>query len=215
MIKSVKIGSPMGSSRSQSNGREGGGNAKIKHLSVREVRSLFRVIPPANLRDQVLFHLIYRYALRRTEACLIQLDDFDFRANLFQVHRLKGGESHSYPLFPDTKRLVRKYLDQPRRYWSRHLFPSRQRLGEPISASLVAHLFRQYAKAAGLPRDRSNVHVLRHSFGMHMQEGELDGLDMKDWMGHVSWASTSVYIHVTGRRRLKSMKKLIESGEIA
>ena len=50
---------------------------------------------------------------------------------------------------------------------------------------------------------------------MHMQEGELDGLDMKDWMGHVSWASTSVYIHVTGRRRLKSMKKLIESGEIA
>jgi integrase/recombinase XerD len=215
MKKSVKIDSPMEATRSQSSARKGGRNAKIKHLSVREVRSLFRAVPTANLRDQVLFHLIYRYALRRTEACLIQLEDFDFRANLFQVHRLKGGESHSYPLFPDTKRLVRKYLDQPRRYWSRHLFPSRQRLGEPISASLVAHLFRQYAKVAGLPRDRSNVHVLRHSFGMHMQEGELDGLDMKDWMGHVSWASTSVYIHVTGRRRLKSMKKLIESGEIA
>ena len=115
MIKSVKIGSPMRSRRSQSKTRDGSQKAKIKHLSVREVRSLFAAIPAASLRDQVLFHLIYRYALRRTEACLIQLGDFDFTANLFQVHRLKGGESHSYPLFPDTKQLVRKYLDQPRR----------------------------------------------------------------------------------------------------
>lgn len=76
MIKSVKITSPMRSSRSQSKTRYGSRHAKVKHLSVREVRSLFRAIPPANLRDQVLFHLIYRYALRRTEACLIQLDDF-------------------------------------------------------------------------------------------------------------------------------------------
>ena len=205
----------MGSGRSESTTRKAVRKVKIKHLSVREVRSFFRAIPATNLREQVLFHLIYRYALRRTEACHIQLGDFDFKANLFQVHRIKGGESHTYPLFPDTKRLVRKYLDKPRKHWTRHLFQSRQRLGQPISASLVAHLFRQYAKIAGLPPDRSNVHVLRHSFGMHMQEGELDGLDMKDWMGHVSWASTSVYIHVTGRRRLKSMKKLIESGEIA
>lgn len=215
MNKSVKIASLMGQNGSRSGSRKGGRKAKIKHLSVKEVRRLFQVIPKQNLRDQVLFHLIYRYALRRTEACLIQLGDFDFKADLFEVRRLKGGESHSYPLFPDTKRLVRKYLDQPRRYWTRHLFPSRQRLGQSISASLVAHLFRQYAKMAGLPADRSNVHVLRHSFGMHMQEGDLDALDMKDWMGHTAWASTSVYIHVSGRRRRKSMEKLLHSGEIA
>jgi integrase/recombinase XerD len=215
MQKSVKITVPMRSKRTRLTRRDSGGMVQVKHLSVREVRALFRAIPKPKLRDQVLFHLIYRYALRRSEACLIEISDFDFKANLFYVRRLKGGESHGYPLFPDTKRLLQKYLDQPRRHWTRHLFPSRQRPGEPISDSLVAHQFRQYAKLAGLPLDRSHVHVLRHSFGMHMQEGELDGLDMKDWMGHVSWESTEVYIHVSGRRRLKSMQKLIQSGEIA
>jgi integrase/recombinase XerD len=215
MIKSVKITASMESSRSDSLTRKGAKKTKIKHLSVREVRSLFGAIPADNLRDRLLFHLIYRYALRRSEAARIRLRDFDIEADLFHVHRLKGGDSHRYPLFPDTKRLLRRYIDKPRALWTSHLFPSRQRTGQPISASLVAHLFRQYAKAADLPPDRCHVHVLRHSFGMHMQEGELDGLDMKDWMGHVSWASTEVYIGVSDRRRRKSMKKLIRSGEIA
>jgi site-specific recombinase XerD len=215
MNKSVNIPPSMRARRSGSRSRKGAKKTKIKHLSVHEVRSLFRVIPADNLRDQLLFHLIYRYALRRSEAAHIRLKDFDFEASLFHVHRLKGGESHRYPLFPDTKRLLRRYLDKPRALWTAHLFPSRQRLGQPISASLVALRFRQYAHAADLPPDHCHVHVLRHSFGMHMQEGELDGLDMKDWMGHVSWASTQIYIGVSDRRRLKSMKKLMKSGEIA
>jgi site-specific recombinase XerD len=128
---------------------------------------------------------------------------------------LKGGDSHAYPLFSDTKRLVKKYLDEPRRHWTRHLFPSRQRLGQPISASLVAHLFREYAKKAGIPPDRHNVHALRHSIAMHMGEGELDGVDMQDWMGHVAFASTRIYMHVSAKRRLKTSKKMIASGEIA
>jgi site-specific recombinase XerD len=216
MKKSVKIAAPMRASDSRiaptSSGKR---KTKIKHLSVDEVRRFFRAIPVAKVRDRLLFDLIYHYALRRTEACLLQLEDFNLKGNTIEVHRLKGSDGHPYPLFPSTKRLYTEYLAQPRRVWTRDLFPSRQRLGEPISASLVAHLFRQYAKAAGLPPDRQNVHVLRHSLAMHMGEGDLDGVDMQDWMGHVSWASTRVYMHVTARRRLRTLKKMLASGEIA
>jgi site-specific recombinase XerD len=107
-------------------------------------------------------------------------------------HRLKGSDSHPYPLFPSTKRLLTHYLARPRGPWTRNLLPSRQRIGQPISASLVAHLFRKYARKAGIPAGRQNVHALRHSIAMHMGEGELDGVDMQDWMGHVSWASTRI-----------------------
>jgi integrase len=183
MIKSVKIGSLMGSSRSQSNAREGDRNAKIKHLSVREVGA-FPCDSSANLRDQVLFHLIYRYALRRTEACLIQLDDFDFRANLFKSIASREA-SPIYPLFPDTKRLVRKYLDQPRSIGADICFESattRKLFCIPRRAPLPA-----VREGGGPPRDRSNVHVLRHSFGMHMQEGErwtrYEGLDGPRFLG--------------------------------
>lgn len=214
MIKSVKIAASMDTDDNGSKPQQRAKKKKVKHLSLREVRTLFRVIPAENLRDRLLFHLIYRYALRRSEACRIQLKDFD--GTYLHVRRLKGGDSHRYPLFPDTKRLLRRYLDKPRgSVWATYLFPSRQRVGKPISASLVAHLFRQYAKAADLPADRSHVHALRHSIGMHMQESQLDGLDMQDWMGHASWSSTQIYIGVSDRRRRKSMEKMMRSGEIA
>jgi site-specific recombinase XerD len=190
-------------------------STKIKHLSVSEVRRFFRAIPQEKLRDRLLFDLIYHYGLRRTEACLIHLDDFDFKANTFEVHRVKHGVSHPYPLFPGTKRLLTAYLDQPRQHWTNNLFPSRQRLGEPISASNVAFLFRHYAREASLPDDRSHVHVLRHSVAMHMAEGGLDGMDVMDWLGHVAYSSTQVYMHVSARRRSKSLKRMLSSGEIA
>lgn len=216
MKKSVKIESSM---KANDPGVPRGKTAKqktpIKHLSVAEVQRLFRAIPREKLRDRLLFDLIYHYGLRRTEACLLKLEDVDLKRNTIEVHRLKGSDSHSYPLFPSTKVLLTQYLGEQRRLWTRDLFPSRQRLGHPICDSNVAHLFRQYAKAAGLPPDRQHVHALRHSIAMHMGEGELDGVDMQDWMGHVSWASTRVYMRVSARRRLKTLKKMIASGEIA
>lgn len=192
---------------------------KVKHLSVGEVRRLFQVIPREKIRDRLLFDLIYHYGLRRTEACLLQIEDINLRRNTIDVHRLKGSDSHTYPLFPSTKSLLKEYLAQYRdtehHTWTRNLFPSRQRYGKPVTASLVAFLFREYAKAARIPADRQNVHALRHSIAMHMGEGEIDGLDMQDWMAHVSWASTRIYMHVSERRRMKTMKKMLASGEIA
>lgn len=213
--KSVKIGSLMRAKTSGAAQKTSNRKNKVKHLSLDEVRRFFRCIPLAKLRDRLLFDLIYHYALRRTEACLLQVADFDLKRNTIEVHRLKGSDGHSYPLFPSTKQLLKDYLGQPRLTWTRHLFPSRQRAGQPISASLVAHSFRQYARAARLPADRQNVHVLRHSLAMHMGEGELDGADMQDWMGHISWASTRIYMHVSARRRLKTLHKMLASGEIA
>jgi len=220
MQKSVKIAPSMREKKSAGAAKPfTKPHRKIKHLSVDEVRRLFQVIPREKIRDRLLFDLIYHYGLRRTEACLLQIEDINLRRNTIHVHRLKGSDSHAYPLFPSTKRLLTEYLAQYRdpehHTWTRNLFPSRQRVGKPISASLVAHLFRTYAKAARIPSDRQNVHALRHSIAMHMGEGEIDGLDMQDWMAHVSWASTRIYMHVSERRRMKTMKKMLASGEIA
>lgn len=219
MEKSVKIAASMGTAKLGASANRSSGNRKIKHLSVEEVRRLFREIPEDKIRDRLLFDLIYHYGLRRSEACLLQIEDFNLRRNTIHVRRLKGSETHPYPLFPSTRRLLKRYLagyrDPEHHTWTRNLFPSRQRVGKPISASLIAHLFREYAKSAKLPSDRQNVHSLRHSIAMHMGESEIDGVDMQDWMAHVAWASTQIYMHVSERRRLKTMKKMLASGEIA
>jgi site-specific recombinase XerD len=192
-----------------------GPSRTVKYLSVESVRRFFSEIPRENLRDRLLFDLIYHYGLRRTEAIRISLADFDLTADTFEVRRLKGGESKPYPLFPATKRLLRQYLDIPRTVWTRHLFQSRQRIGQSISASLVAMLFHRYAEAAGIPRDRAHVHVLRHSIAMHMIESGIGVLDVKDWLGHASITSTQVYVEISPRRRTANLKRMIQSKEIA
>lgn len=50
---------------------------------------------------------------------------------------------------------------------------------------------------------------------MHMAEGGLDGMDVMDWLGHVAYSSTQVYMHVSSRRRSKNLKRMLSSGEIA
>lgn len=138
MIKSVKITASMNNQETSDSPRVQALRSGIKHVSVTEVRRFFRAIPKENLRDRLLFDLIYHYALRRSEVLLIELGDLDLEKNRIEIHRRKGGDSHPYPLFKGTKHLLTKYLDQPRRAWSKHLFPSRQKLGDPISASLCS-----------------------------------------------------------------------------
>jgi integrase len=100
-----------------------GPSRTVKYLSVESVRRLFREIPRENLRDRLLFDLIYHYGLRRTEAVRISLADFDLTADIFEVRRLKGGESKPYPLFPGDKAAPQAI--------SQH--PSRRLDAEPIS----------------------------------------------------------------------------------
>lgn len=194
----------------------GEGNPRtVKYISVESVRRILRAIPSKNLRDRLLFDLIYHYGLRCREAIQIELSDFDFTNDTFEVRRLKGGDSKPYPLFPTTKRLLRQFLGAPRDTWSKYLFQSRQNIGHPISASLVAMLFHRYADAAEIPKDRAHVHVLRHSIAMHMIESGIGILDVQDWLGHASITSTQVYVAISPRRRTSNLKRMIVSKEIA
>lgn len=216
MEKSVKISSLPRSKEAVANLLRSDGAARtVKYVSVESVRRILRAIPRTNLRDRLLFDLIYHYGLRRGEAVQIELSDFDFTNDTFEVRRLKGGDSKPYPLFPTTKRLLRHYLDAPRAGWTHFLFQSRQKLDQPISASLVAMLFRRYAEAAGIPRDRAHVHVLRHSIAMHMIESGIGVLDVQDWLGHASITSTQVYVEISPRRRTSNLRRMIVSKEIA
>lgn len=190
-------------------------HTKIKYLSPAEVRRFLATIPRGHLRDRLLFDLVYHYGLRRSEVCLLRLDDVDLTTGTIYIRRLKGGISKYYPLFPSTRKLLRTYVDTPKRYWTWNLFPSRQRLGDAISASLVAFLFRGYAVTADLPADKRHVHVLRHSIAMHMTEAGIGVLDVADWLGHASVTSTEVYAHISPHRRSGNLERMLKTREIA
>lgn len=187
----------------------------IPYISKAEVERFFQAIPADNIRDRLLFDLIYRFGLRRREAALIELDDVSLENETIWIRRLKRGISAAYRLHPRSLALLQAYL--PLRDWggNRFLFQSPHRRGKALSASFIYQRFRAYATAADLPTNRRHVHVFRHSIAVHFMNEGLDSSDVQDWLGHRSLTSTMIYAQVTNKRRDQTYQRLTQSKEIA
>ncbi len=185
----------------------------VGYLSKSDVETLFRVIPEESARDRLLFDLIYRFGLRRTEAALIRREHLS--AGRIWITRLKGGISGEYPVHPITRRLIWAHMNGRDEDRNPYLFTSRQSSLGPMSQSMIYTLFRRYASAANVPADRCHPHVLRHSIAVHLMNAGWDAADVQDWLGHRDIASTMVYAAITNKRREAKYEEALLSEEIA
>jgi integrase/recombinase XerC/integrase/recombinase XerD len=186
---------------------------RISYLSREQVERFFRVIPPENVRDWIMFDLIYRYGLRRRELALIRLADLS--EGRIWITRVKRGISGAYPIYPRTRKRLWRYLAQRGSGGSPYLIATRQSGTRPISPSTVYAIFRRYAALAELPDEHRHVHVLRHSIAVHLMNVGWDVADVQDWLGHVNIASTMVYATITNKRRDAAYRRAVRSREIA
>jgi integrase len=211
MIESVNIAAhDVATTRSPSTPKD-----VVRYVPKELVERFFQAIPPTNLRDRLLFDLVYRHGLRRREVVLIRVDDISLAERSIWISRVKRGIPGRYRLHPRTLRLLKDYLPLRDLGASRFLFQSPRHHGASISPSLVYHLFRRYATAAELPSDRRHVHVFRHSIAVHFMNEGVDSADVKDWLGHRNIASTMIYAQVTNRRRDATFDRVRTSREIA
>jgi integrase len=212
MGKSVKMASRKGK-MTEMHLAELAGTKQIAYLTKAEVERFFGAIPAGNARDRLLFDVIYRYGLRRLEACRIRREHLS--DGRIWITRLKGGISGEYPIHPATRRLLWTYLAELGDDGRPYLFVSRQSEIWPISGSTIYQLFRAYAEAANLPADRRHPHVLRHSIAVHLRNAGWDIADVQDWLGHKDISSTMVYAAVTNTRREAAYRLGLASSEIA
>ncbi|HET7436880.1 MAG TPA: tyrosine-type recombinase/integrase [Thermoanaerobaculia bacterium] len=192
-----------------------GGRGAISYLTKDEVEQVFRTISPDNTRDQLMFDLIYRHGLRRREATLLRLEDV-LPEDRIWIPRLKGAVPGTYSLHPVTRKLLRRYLQEERRFdGCRFLLRGLRHRPNPLSVALIYQLFRHYATRAGISEDRRHVHVLRHSVAVHMMNAGFDAADVQDWLGHRSITSTLVYARITNKRRDQNYERMVRSNDFA
>lgn len=185
----------------------------LTYLSKEEVERFFRAIPHTNVRDHLLFELIYRHGLRRAEAARLRLEDLS--KDRIWITRLKHGVSGEYPLHPRTQKLLAEYAAKRADDTCPYLLRSRQNGAKPLATTTIYAAFRGYAAAADLPADKQHPHVLRHSIAVHLMNAGVDAADVQDWLGHASIATTMIYAQVTNKRREDTFKTLVRSREIA
>src|SRR5215468_6776683 len=113
------------------------GPAKIKYLTVEEMRRLFGVIK--NKRDRALFLVAYRHGLRASEVGMIRLEDVDFAEGRIRITRLKGSMPSIHPLQIDELKALKAHVKHAK-IVKGPLFLSNRRV--PISRRTLDYLMK-------------------------------------------------------------------------
>lgn len=162
-------------------------------LTLEEIKML--IDTAKEIRNKAIIALLYSSGLRVGE--LVNLRAEDIYVSTMQVH-IREGKNHSdhWTLLSNTAK------DLLIEYWKSYpvsrdqFFVSLDNPHDPLKVSGVEIMVRSVAKQAGL---KVHPHMLRHSFATHLLEQGVPLQYIQAMLGHKSFMSTHVYIHVSNK----------------
>jgi integrase/recombinase XerD len=135
---------------------------------------------------------LYSGGLRLSEAAALQLADVDSRRMQLNVASGKGSKQRLVPLSPRLLTALRTYWKEYRP--TQYLFPGKTP-DRPYAATSIQKAIKASAKRAGIKKNVT-PHTLRHSYATGLLEAGVDILTISRLLGHASFATTMLYLHV-------------------
>jgi len=181
----------------------------VKTLSVEQVKAILKQARQSSTRDWCAFLLTFRHALRSQEVRQLKLADVDMNSLTVRINRVKGSRSgvqsldrHRGEPLLDEVLALRTWLRERVEDGLQILFPSQK--GGMLTRMQLLRLFKQYAVAAGVPRNLAHPHILRHSLCSVMAEQHADVYAIQQRAGHKNISNTMIYTHITDRQASES-----------
>ena len=145
-----------------------------------------------NPKHRAVLLTCYAAGLRLAEATHLKVVDIDGQRAQIRITSGKGSKERRVPASP-------RLLDALRDYWkirrpNNYLFPGRT-ADVPLSSATIQKACRL---SAALARIKTIVtpHTLRHSYATSMLEAGVDVLTISKLLGHSSFVTTMIYLHV-------------------
>jgi site-specific recombinase XerD len=159
-------------------------------LSGEEVNRLLSCVKCHKHRTFLLVQ--YACGLRLNEAAHLKISDIDSQRMQLRVDSGKGQKTRMVPMSP-------RLLTALREYWiayrpTVYLFPGKVP-ETPLQPTTIQKMFKVAAKDAGILKDVT-PHTLRHSYATGLLEAGVDLLAISRLLGHASFSTTMVYLHV-------------------
>lgn len=159
-------------------------------LSDQEVASLLSCT--VHLKHRTVLQTCYATGMRLSEATHLQLTDIDGKREQIRVRFGKGSKERRVPASP-------KLLEHLREYWkvyrpSNYLFPGKT-ADVPLSSATIQKACKLSAAMAQIEK-MVTPHTLRHSYATGMLEAGVDLLTISKLLGHASFVTTMIYLHV-------------------
>jgi len=159
-------------------------------ISKEEIAELITVTK--NLKHKSILSLTYSSGLRKSEVRHIKLADIDSKRMQVKVSQGKGKKDRYTLLSMTTLELLREYYIKYKP--TDYLFPGWDQTA-PISETTINVVFKRAVQLAGIKK-KVYFHCLRHSFATHLLEQGTNLKIIQQLMGHTSFKTTSIYLHV-------------------
>lgn len=167
-------------------------------LNLQEIKAIRKQARDNSLhghRNDTLILMMFKHALRVSEAVDLQWEQIDLTEGKLYVNRMKNGRSSTHPLQGETIRALRQlqrlYPDTP------YLFCTTQKV--PLSTRRVRWIITNAGQKAGLPFP-IHPHMLRHSTGFYLANKGIDTRTIQDYMGHACINNTVIYTALDANR---------------
>jgi site-specific recombinase XerD len=159
-------------------------------LSDQEASRLLECVEHPKHRSVLL--TCYAAGLRLAEATHLRVADIDGQRAQMRIANGKGRKQRVVPASPRLLHELREYwkLERPRNY----LFPGKT-ADVPISGTSIQKACKLAVAKAGITKE-TTPHTLRHSYATGMLEAGVDLLTISKLLGHSSFVTTMIYLHV-------------------
>ena len=159
-------------------------------LSDQEASRLLQCVDNPKHRSVLL--TCYAAGMRLAEATHLRVADIDGPRAQIRITNGKGAKERVVPASPRLLQALREYwkLQRPRNYLFPGLTPD-----VPLSSATVQKACQLGVAKAGITKT-TTPHTLRHSFATAMLEAGVDLLTISKLLGHSSFITTMIYLHV-------------------
>lgn len=187
----------------------------VAYLSRKQIQSLLEAPDASTItgqRDRVLLMLMYNTGARVSEIVSLRINDLHLD-NGGAIHiRGKGRKQRSVPLWRQTVRLLKQWIQHVDNSAEKPLLPNAR--GGVMTRAGVAQRLRHATKLAAqtdstLHNRRVSPHTIRHTTAMHLLQSGVDLSVIAMWLGHESIQTTHQYLQAdleTKKRALASIK---------
>jgi site-specific recombinase XerD len=150
------------------------------------------------LRDRAIILCVARLGLRASEVVQLRLEDIDWRNATVHVRTRKTGHGALLPLPHELGAALAGYLRHGRPDTrTRQVFVlHRQRVGAPISDSIVGRAVDRALRNAGTHAPIRGANLLRHSLATDLLGRGASLTEIADLFGHRSLDTTRIYASV-------------------
>ncbi len=159
-------------------------------LSDEEASRLFECLH--NPKHRAVLLTCYAAGLRLREATHLRIVDIDGNRQQLHITAAKGSKQRMVPASP-------RLLDELRAYWlidrpGDYLFPGKTP-STPLSSTTIQKACKLAVAKAGIKK-ATTPHTMRHSYATCMLEAGVDILTISKLLGHSSFVTTMIYLHV-------------------